>query len=167
MVYILTARCCTICFTWTVLLFPTELFEINFEIIPIHRGRATEVVYKRHIGNSSLRSNWTNWTSKYISPEVKMTVKEEFALGERIWGLGPRGSLLNHSSRNALWRAARIKVEVAQSCLTLATPPGILQARILEWVAFPFSRGSFQPRNRTQVSHHCRWILYQLSHKGS
>ena len=29
---------------------------------------------------------------------------------------------------------------------------GILQARILEWVAIPFSRGSFWPRNRTQVS---------------
>ena len=28
---------------------------------------------------------------------------------------------------------------------------GILQARILEWVAFPFSRGSLQPRNPTQV----------------
>ena len=30
---------------------------------------------------------------------------------------------------------------------------GIIQARILEWVAFPFSRGSSQPRDRTQVSH--------------
>ena len=29
---------------------------------------------------------------------------------------------------------------------------GILQATILEWVAFPFSRGSSQPRNGTQVS---------------
>ena len=29
---------------------------------------------------------------------------------------------------------------------------GILQARILEWVAFPLSRGSSQPRNQTQVS---------------
>ena len=29
---------------------------------------------------------------------------------------------------------------------------GILQARRLEWVAFPFSRGSSQPRDRTQVS---------------
>ena len=29
---------------------------------------------------------------------------------------------------------------------------GILQARILEWVAFPFSRGSAQPRDQTQVS---------------
>ena len=30
---------------------------------------------------------------------------------------------------------------------------GILQARILEWIAFPFSRGSSQPRDGTQVSH--------------
>ena len=36
-----------------------------------------------------------------------------------------------------------------------ATPivHGIFQARILEWVAFPFSRGPSQPRDRTQVSH--------------
>ena len=32
------------------------------------------------------------------------------------------------------------------------TVPGILQARILEWIAFPFSRGSSQPRDQTQVS---------------
>ena len=49
------------------------------------------------------------------------------------------------------------KVKVTQSCLTLCylmdyTVHGILQARILEWVAFPFSRGSSQPRNRTRVS---------------
>ena len=43
----------------------------------------------------------------------------------------------------------------------------ILQARILEWAAFPFSRGSSPPRNRTRVSGHCRRILYQLSHQGS
>ena len=30
---------------------------------------------------------------------------------------------------------------------------GILQARILEWVAIPFSRGSSQPRDQTSVSH--------------
>ena len=49
------------------------------------------------------------------------------------------------------------EVKVTQSCSTLCAPMdytvhGILQARILEWVAFPFSRGSFQPRDRTQVS---------------
>ena len=30
---------------------------------------------------------------------------------------------------------------------------GILQARMLEWVAFPFSRGSSQPRDQIHVSH--------------
>ena len=33
------------------------------------------------------------------------------------------------------------------------TVHGILQARILEWMAFPFSRGSSQSRDQTQVSH--------------
>ena len=52
---------------------------------------------------------------------------------------------------------------VAKSCLTAATlltiacqaprSMGILQASILEWVAIPSSRGSSQPRDRTQVSH--------------
>ena len=36
---------------------------------------------------------------------------------------------------------------------------GILQARILDWVAFPFSRGSSQPKDRTQVLLHCRWFF--------
>ena len=49
------------------------------------------------------------------------------------------------------------KVKVAQACPTLCNPMdytvhGILQARILEWVAIPFSRGSSQARDRTQVS---------------
>ena len=50
-----------------------------------------------------------------------------------------------------------IKVKVAQSYLTLCDPMdytvhGILQARILEWVAYLFSRGYSQPRNQTAVS---------------
>ena len=36
---------------------------------------------------------------------------------------------------------------------SLYTVHGILQARILEWVAIPFSRGPFQPRDQTQISH--------------
>ena len=52
----------------------------------------------------------------------------------------------------------RCEVKVTQLCLTLCdlmdyTVHGILQARTLEWVAFPFSRGSSQPRSQTQVSH--------------
>ena len=53
--------------------------------------------------------------------------------------------------------------EVAQSCPTLrnhmdcslpdSSIHGILQARVLEWGAMSFSRGSSQPRDQTQVSH--------------
>ena len=44
----------------------------------------------------------------------------------------------------------KVKVKVTQLCQTLCNPMdytvhGILQARILEWVAFPFSMGSSQP----------------------
>ena len=56
----------------------------------------------------------------------------------------------------------KVNVLKAQSCLTLCDPidcslpsssvRGILQARILEWIAISFSRVSSQPRNRTQVS---------------
>ena len=54
-------------------------------------------------------------------------------------------------------------VKFAQSCLSLCDPMdysspgssvhGILQARIMEWLAIPFSRGSSYPRDWTQVSH--------------
>ena len=54
---------------------------------------------------------------------------------------------------------------VTSDSLLPCTVHGILQPRILEWVAFPFSRGSSQPRDRTQVLLQCRRILYQLSHK--
>ena len=55
-----------------------------------------------------------------------------------------------------------IESVVAQLCPALSNPMdcslpgssvrGILQARILEWIAIPFSRGSSRPRNRTWVS---------------
>ena len=55
----------------------------------------------------------------------------------------------------------KVKVSVTQSCLTLCDPKdcsplgssvhGILQTRILEWFAIPFSRGSSCPRDQTWV----------------
>ena len=47
------------------------------------------------------------------------------------------------------------------------TVHGILQARILKWVAVPFSRGSSQPRDRTEASHIAGRFFYQLSHQRS
>ena len=52
------------------------------------------------------------------------------------------------------WKSLSLSL---QKCPTLCNPMdykvhGVLQARLLEWVAFPFSRGSSQPRDHTQVS---------------
>ena len=64
--------------------------------------------------------------------------------------------------RKRLTRRMKVKVLVTQLCSTLCDPMdysllgysvhGILQARILEWVAIPFSRGSSRPGNGTWVS---------------
>ena len=68
----------------------------------------------------------------------------------------------------------KVKVLVTQLCPTLYDPMyysplgssvhGILQVRILEWVAIPFSRGS-SGSNLGLL--HCRQILYHLIHQGS
>ena len=84
------------------------------------------------------------------------------------WDLlsGPRHQFVNVSM-----------IVCTQLCSTLCdpvdcSPPGssvhgILQARILAWVAMPFSKGSSRPRGRTQISRHCQRILYLLSSKES
>ena len=64
-----------------------------------------------------------------------------------------------------------VKVKLSQSCPTLCDPldytvHGILQARILKWVAFPFTRGSSQPGDRTHVSCIAGGFFYQLSQEG-
>ena len=71
-------------------------------------------------------------------------------------------------ARVTIWWCARVELslesesEVAQSCPTLCDPVdcslqgfsihGIIQAKILEWVAISFSRGSSRPRDQTWVS---------------
>ena len=75
-----------------------------------------------------------------------------------------RTSLVNPPDEYCLWWISllKVKVLVVQSCLTLcnsmdyipsqSSVHGILQARILEWVAIPFSRGTSQPRDWTHIS---------------
>ena len=84
------------------------------------------------------------WWSQGFPPKTVYSIAFHQVKGERAAGSGVCGL-------------------VAQSCLNLCNPMdrsppdssvlGILQARILEWVAIPFSQGSSQPRDRTQVSH--------------
>ena len=82
-----------------------------------------------------------------------------------VWSLGFQESNTKGSTEK-IWDspwpfwgpyAMKVKVKVTQSCPTLCdstdyTVHGILQARILGWVVFSFSRGSSQPRNQTGVS---------------
>ena len=71
---------------------------------------------------------------------------------------------LRHLRHSVIWALiSSLLKKVAQSCPTLCDPMdcslpgssvhGVFQARILEWVAISFSRGSSQPRARTRVSH--------------
>ena len=50
------------------------------------------------------------------------------------------------------WEGSHIDTKRSEICSVVSNSLRILQARILEWVAFPFSRGSSQPRDRTQFS---------------
>ena len=57
--------------------------------------------------------------------------------------------------RESYDRDHHLKVQVFQPCTTLCDPmdcPWVSSGQILEWVAFPFSRESSQPRNRTGFS---------------
>ena len=98
------------------------------------------------------------WNSRHLFYDVIEVCLYSSVFSQR---LGRRG-IASHFSKPGMWLFAISASEVAQSCLTLCDPvdcslPGsslheILQARILEWVAISFSRGSSQPRDRTWVS---------------
>ena len=96
------------------------------------------------ISHLALQRPWSSILRKQL-PENKFYIHE--------CNLEKKSDLLRHEVK---WS------EVAQSYPTLCDPMdcslpgfsvhGILQARILEWVTISFSRGSSQPRDRTQVS---------------
>ena len=71
--------------------------------------------------------------------------------------LYPAEDQIQEQGEKRTLRSELIRMKVAQSCPTICNPMdytvhGIFQARILEWVTFPFSRVSSQPKDQTQVS---------------
>ena len=102
----------------------------------------------------------TPWTAAHQAPATMGFSRQEYGSGvplemSAIKGAGKCGFLF--------WVAVCACIlSLLQSCPTLCDPMdcnlpgssvhGILQARILEWVAISFSRGSSQPRDRTCIS---------------
>ena len=87
-------------------------------------------------------------------------------IGKKYRCLGPHAEL----RFQLVWGGALSEWKSLSCAWLFATPcivHGILQARILEWVAVSFFRGSSQPRELNPGHQHCRWILYQLSHQGN
>ena len=94
------------------------------------------------------------WSAMCIGITQHPPLHGHYTLG---WNLASCGPLLSGSILEF-----HVCMLVAQSCPTLCdprdySPPGfsicgILQARILEWIAIPFSRRTSQPRDRTLVS---------------
>ena len=101
-----------------------------------------------------------------LPPLVGVFISHPFPLEYELsilWESSPSYLIMYpHSPIKYLSQQSENESEVAQSCETLCdpvdcSPPGssvlgILQARILQWVAISFSRGSSRPRDRTQVS---------------
>ena len=107
----------------------------------------------------------TSWFAESPSIWICLIVCCRFDFSWTFWSGNPKLMLSPCQSHDASKHmrsvppvlVALVKVKVDQSCPTLCSPMdytvhGILQARILKWGAFPFSRGSSQPRNRTGVS---------------
>ena len=102
-----------------------------------------------------LHCGWILYQLSYEGSPVNQKEENNYRILTHICGTGRLGL-----TRIPLM-CVRACVLVAQPCPTLCDPTdcspsgssvhGILQARTLEWVAIPFSRGSSRPRDRSQV----------------
>ena len=108
----------------------------------------------------------THWSGRDYIPwrnveYLSKTISERSIRKIRFW-LGNFGKSLKYQRFSTNWILLESESEVAQLCPTLCSPMdcslrgssihGIFQARVLEWVAISFSRGSSQPRDWTLVS---------------
>ena len=95
------------------------------------------------------KRNFGHWAKHTQGPQDNAGLGEAECWGQRVLG---------DNLYSFVWLVSGSVVSGSLRPHGLDSPSGsfihgILQARILEWVAISFSRGSFQPRDRTQVSH--------------
>ena len=137
-----------------------------FLLYPRHWAHIIEKE-RRGGGKDGLRNEMDGWMD--VKKEGRRTERKERwkrELGRKCSERKKPGSglwtpsLLFFLYHTQWW--SKVNILVAQLCLTLCdpmncSPPGssvhgILPARTLEWLAIPFSKGSSQPRDQTQVS---------------
>ena len=134
-----------------------EMARVNVDILGISELKWTGMGefnsddhYIYYYGQESIRRNGV---AIIVNKRVQNAVLGCNLKNDRMISVHFQGKPFNTTRESA----------VAQSCLTLCNPMdcsrqhssihGIFQARVLEWVAISFSRGSSQPRGRTWVSH--------------
>ena len=146
----------------------------NFWCFQVDRGLEASWVW-------AMAQVWWKWPMCWEAPQVQegqthLSATLEMGRFTLLSSFCLRCFCLPESPRKVVdvfW-LEKVKVLVTEACPTLChpmdcSPPGssvhgILQARMLEWVAIPFCRGSSQQRDRTWVS----WIadsLYHPSHQ--
>ena len=103
-----------------------------------------ECVTYRGAGNMSCLTLTSHWSDEAVT-RCRRTVVLHHSSGISIFG-NPQPSPGKWKSLSLVWLFVTPWIITHQPPLSL----GILQARILEWVAIPSSRGSSQPRHRTE-----------------
>ena len=118
-----------------------------------------EIVENRRTGMLHFMGSWSATVHGVVKSQTRpsswKTTTMQPAWGHIFW-------LTFNSRKNLTAVCACMHTKLLRSCMTLcdhmdcssrgSLVHGILQARILEWVAMPSSRGSFQPREQTYVS---------------
>ena len=96
--------------------------------------------------------------TEVLSKRVKGLEKSKFALGV-VKSSGSHSRAVRRYCKSSQSPFSRVQLFVTLWTIACQDPlsMGILQARILEWVAMPSSRGPSPPRDQTRVSHFLHW----------
>ena len=146
---------------WKDFLIPAKMVNSMGCLAPFPKTNPVDTIEVKETWNAEQLQQMRN-PCRHLSASLEMVCVQE-AGGCNLTGRGAQEAALRDrfkkcflSSLPAPSTPWKVKVKVAQTCSTHCDPTdytvhGVLQVRILEWVAVLFSRGSSQPKDRTQV----------------